>query len=562
MIDYKDKKTIYSIIIIGLVLLFSVPVFIRIRMIAAQNTNRQLQSEMLVDISEDWKDERGNPVDLSRLYKLEDVNNDEKVSIYYDLPDILANEQRINFLSSNIFFRAHINGVNVYGNHTPVVTLLGKSYGVAYNSILIQKRYQGARVYIDIEKIYDDSGSISNMYYGGNAAYIYYFLNKYMFSFILSILIIVVGVLFLIFSKAISQEKMLQLSLRAFAVVSVLFGIWATGRTCVPILLQNDPNIWKLFDYPILILCPFPSVLFVNGLLDKPNKRYISSIFYITLTEILALAFMRLVFDYDFHKCRYIIHVVMLYAIGQIIYMFIKDGITKDKIMLISGFVIVLLCVLGDFVRYYLFKSPSADHAMFTRIGYFILEMILFYKYIVMIIQSMRTFGETEMYKKMAYIDALTGIGNRAAFLEEEKKLQKRLDAEDDLKIAAFSIDINYLKQVNDTYGHVTGDNYIKTCAEIVNITFSSYGSVFRVGGDEFSVFIPGVSLQSIVDECIREFEEAIKAENDKKRLPVDVSIAYGYYICDNTEDNAIENAEVIADKHMYDMKKDMKLAF
>ena len=64
----------------------------------------------------------------------------------------------------------------------------------------------------------------------------------------------------------------------------------------------------------------------------------------------------------------------------------------------------------------------------------------------------------TPFYKKLAYTDMLTGIGNRTAFELELKDLEKKLPRS--LTIVAY--DLNYMKQLNDTYGHAAGDAYLR----------------------------------------------------------------------------------------------------
>ena len=52
------------------------------------------------------------------------------------------------------------------------------------------------------------------------------------------------------------------------------------------------------------------------------------------------------------------------------------------------------------------------------------------------------------------------------------------------------SIDLNGLKRVNDTYGHVAGDELIRAAADCMKNSFNEYGKIYRIGGDEFAVII------------------------------------------------------------------------
>ena len=83
--------------------------------------------------------------------------------------------------------------------------------------------------------------------------------------------------------------------------------------------------------------------------------------------------------------------------------------------------------------------------------------------------------------------DALTGMPNRYAY----SKALEAYDASDRLpeRLAAFSIDINGLKAVNDMHGHAVGDELICGAAACINRVFEGTGRCFRTGGDEFIVF-------------------------------------------------------------------------
>ena len=93
-----------------------------------------------------------------------------------------------------------------------------------------------------------------------------------------------------------------------------------------------------------------------------------------------------------------------------------------------------------------------------------------------------------EMVSKLeiyVYRDKLTGLLNPTAYarkIEAIKKLEKP-------KYAVVVFDANFLKKINDNYGHEAGNELIIRAASLISRTFSN-SSVFRIGGDEFIVFI------------------------------------------------------------------------
>jgi diguanylate cyclase (GGDEF)-like protein len=90
----------------------------------------------------------------------------------------------------------------------------------------------------------------------------------------------------------------------------------------------------------------------------------------------------------------------------------------------------------------------------------------------------------------LGYTDALTGIPNRKAF-EEDRQV-----------ISAFQtfilIDVDNLKQLNDTFGHLFGDKILKDCAHILAKATEKVGKVYRLAGDEFAIIVPQCWVKTV----------------------------------------------------------------
>ncbi len=101
--------------------------------------------------------------------------------------------------------------------------------------------------------------------------------------------------------------------------------------------------------------------------------------------------------------------------------------------------------------------------------------------------------------EKISSEDDLTNLGNR-------RELQKRavqcvgLYSLENRPTAVMVIDLDNFKRVNDVYGHVTGDNILKKTASIISGSVRSGGFIFRFGGDEFVVLLPGRSALAGVE--------------------------------------------------------------
>lgn len=92
--------------------------------------------------------------------------------------------------------------------------------------------------------------------------------------------------------------------------------------------------------------------------------------------------------------------------------------------------------------------------------------------------------------------DALTGLANRVRLFGDLQQLRQEKQV-----FSILFIDLDRFKEINDTYGHVTGDEYLRHFADICSSIFREYGRTYRYGGDEFVVICRGVIPEEAIEE-------------------------------------------------------------
>ena len=113
------------------------------------------------------------------------------------------------------------------------------------------------------------------------------------------------------------------------------------------------------------------------------------------------------------------------------------------------------------------------------------------------------------------YRDALTGVNNKAAYNKKTEEINSALK-EGPVDFAIVMVDINNLKEVNDQYGHRSGDLYIQGCAHIICDSFK-HSPVYRIGGDEFVAILIGTDYDRRHElfEQLKAKYEASSSQND-----------------------------------------------
>ena len=104
---------------------------------------------------------------------------------------------------------------------------------------------------------------------------------------------------------------------------------------------------------------------------------------------------------------------------------------------------------------------------------------------------------ERAQLKLQAFRDPLTELGNRKLFMDHATDA---LAGADDTMTAVILFDLDGFKAVNDTYGHATGDELLRTAAERLSANVRTNDTVSRLGGDEFVVLLPRLVDDQIAD--------------------------------------------------------------
>lgn len=164
-----------------------------------------------------------------------------------------------------------------------------------------------------------------------------------------------------------------------------------------------------------------------------------------------------------------------------------------------------------------------------------------------------------EQLKFYATTDTLTGVLNRRTgilLLENAMKETKRIGQ----PITICFADINFLKQINDTYGHNEGDELIIAVSAVLKEALRESDSICRLGGDEFLLILHNCNKEQ-VKEVIERIEYRMEQYNASEQKVYKISLSFGFAECGSGCSLSIDELIEIADKEMYQMKQQARLA-
>lgn len=157
-----------------------------------------------------------------------------------------------------------------------------------------------------------------------------------------------------------------------------------------------------------------------------------------------------------------------------------------------------------------------------------------------------------ELLESLSLVDELTQLKNRRGFFELAKQALK-VARREQYPLALFFMDLNGLKQINDTLGHLAGDQALRDAAEIVRTTFRDSDIVGRLGGDEFVAL---AHVTGDIEALERRIREHLETFNTGSQRGYRVELSVGTALVDPSGDENIESLIRRADAEMYRAKR------
>ena len=196
-----------------------------------------------------------------------------------------------------------------------------------------------------------------------------------------------------------------------------------------------------------------------------------------------------------------------------------KKTRSEDVRDILVGFGALAVCAAAALVFFY------GDHAGWQYAVFYCVGLLCFLLQLGRIVlhrirQAVNDQAQLENYKKLAYADSLTGLFNYTAFKYMKSRWPERTDW------TYIVIDVNWLKQTNDQYGHRAGDELLCCAARCIREAFYRAEDCFRIGGDEFAV-IAAATDEEAVKAAVETLRRLCAEWDAKEEYPVSIAVGY-----------------------------------
>ena len=379
------------------------------------------------------------------------------------------------------------------------------------------------------------------------------FLSRNHLGFFLMTTIATLGLLLLIVTLLTSKKKIIyspQLYLALFVFVTSL---WVLCNTRAIQFFTENTLLIHYLEY--ISFYSIPTLIWAYIWLNWHKFGNLSiTALTMNLTLFIAVLTLKLVNVSDFISFRSFFHLIILMNALVLIYVGVKLGLSATKSLRIFfvGFLLFAICCVIDIIRFYLSFSPTTMTTFF-QLGLVLMLICLTLSYALTINEKIKTQINASIYKNLAYSDKLTGLRSRLAFEEDLEQLQRTLKPQDELVMV--NIDFNDFKQINDTFGHLCGDNVLKLIADALNSLFHGIAQCYRIGGDEFCI----IAINHDAGE-IQKLLYKLNPLLQQNKNNFSVSASFGIAVYNRFLHSTLNEVFESADSRMYQNKARSKI--
>ncbi|HOI46988.1 MAG TPA: GGDEF domain-containing protein [Bacilli bacterium] len=483
------------------------------------------------------------PIDL-------DAPVGEFVSISKALPEDFNKTKTILIRTSLQDIIVKLDDVIIYEHiHEEIGQI--SSYASLYHMVSIPAHSSGKTLEISTSSPYEAmSGRMNAIVYGTTAELNYYLITTFGLRFLIGLVALLVGILLVVIS-IIAFGKVSEAS-SLMGMVAFFLGLWILAESRILQFVIGQSLIIGSLAYLSLIFIPLAISYYIqNYVLIEYKKTIMRGLVILYCLNGVFVIASHLTGFMDFFETVVVTQALIVLGIlvvTPLLWKYIKKQESKDvKKYIYMGAFIALIGIL-ELINFLFDNYDQTSVYVVAGLGLIMIYQLI--SYVKNILKKIRQGYEKEIYERLAYLDPLTKAKNRLAFNEQIKRLFE--NPEELNKLAIIYFDLNELKKINDTEGHLEGDKALIEIYDRINHIYGAFGDVYRIGGDEF-VFMSTLIEQAQLINLNTMFDQYMIDKNNSSKY--NLMISYGITFYDETSDKTPKDIITRADRAMYDNK-------
>jgi diguanylate cyclase (GGDEF)-like protein len=475
-----------------------------------------------------------------------DVEAGQSITISNILPEEFHVMKTIMVRTSLQDVKVEVDGFTIYEKYYQDDSKL-PPYASMWHMIEVPIHSEGRTITITLSSPYEAmSGTLNYLFYGETSQLYAYMFRTYGYRLAVGLFVLLAGLLMMIVSFFIKKGEGLRYTYLGLFAVTLSFWIIAESRM-IQWFTGNEFIIGSL-AYISLAIFPIPMLYYLKNYIVFQYKHLyhvLIGIFYVQ--SILITVFHAFDISDYFESVIYtqvFLVIGIIVVITTLVLEMVRNKSTEARKVL-KYFSFLLVFVLIELINFII--GNFEDTSVFALTGVGLLMVLMLINYVSYLIGRLKLSYEKELYERLAYQDWLTGGKNRLKFELDYDIYFKDEVLKKQLRLIYF--DLDYLKQVNDQYGHQEGDQIIKKGFELIESNFGGFGSCYRIGGDEFSCLVLGMD-----DLTYKTMTNAFRSEilAYDETLPYDFRISMGTSMYQDGIDRSPDTMMKRADDDMY----------
>ncbi|NBG87523.1 GGDEF domain-containing protein [Isachenkonia alkalipeptolytica] len=423
-----------------------------------------------------------------------------------------------------------------------------------WNLVTIPEDASGRKLTLFLTSPFETmSGEANDILYGSPGSLMMAIIYQYGPGFFVAVLTLLIGLSLVLlprFIRGIYPREMVYLGY-----FGVFISLWLISESRMLQFFTGNQFLIGSLAYVMLSIFPIPLILYLKKSITNRYPRVLNAMILAYLINLLLIITLEVTGVLRFFQTLAFSHGLMVLTIlisAYILYREVRNHQNREARIFLRSLSVLFLFGFIELFHFYFLDAQQTSQ--FIRVGLLLFILIQSFDSINRLVGYFKKSYRAEVYEKMAYMDQLTSAPNRMAYNRDLQEFFKHPEKLRDFYLGIF--DLNNLKTINDTRGHVTGDEAIIRSYNILHSTFAPYGTCYRIGGDEFSCILP-----ELEKETLKELQEKLDREinTQGKKLSYPLSIAAGYSYYKPNEDKNLEDLIHRADQRMYQDKREKK---